>query len=132
MAETNTTLSSNCSPIKNKLKNKRCGLLGTLSKILKVSKHLVKKNHRSLRYNSFVVVQLPGHVQLFGTPWTSAHQAFLSFSITWSLFKLMSIELVMPSKVNQYTSIKKKKGVSSCELFVLPTCPDWKTYEHTL
>ena len=31
------------------------------------------------------------------TPWTAAHQASLSFTISWSLFKLMSIELVMPS-----------------------------------
>ena len=31
------------------------------------------------------------------TPWTTAHQASLSFTISWSLFKFMSIELVMPS-----------------------------------
>ena len=31
------------------------------------------------------------------TPWTSAPQASLSFTISWSLFKLMSIESVMPS-----------------------------------
>ena len=31
------------------------------------------------------------------TPWTAAHQASLSFIISWSLFKVMSIELVMPS-----------------------------------
>ena len=31
------------------------------------------------------------------TPWTAAHQASLSFAISWSLFKLMSTELVMPS-----------------------------------
>ena len=36
-------------------------------------------------------------VRLFATPWTTAHQAFLSFNISWSLLKLMSIELVMPS-----------------------------------
>ena len=30
-------------------------------------------------------------------PWTAAHQASLSFTITQSLFKLMSIESVMPS-----------------------------------
>ena len=33
----------------------------------------------------------------FATPWTAAHQASLSFTISWSLPKLMSIELVMPS-----------------------------------
>ena len=31
------------------------------------------------------------------TPWTAAHQASLSFTISQSLLKLMSIELVIPS-----------------------------------
>ena len=35
--------------------------------------------------------------QLLVTPWTAARQASLSFSISRSLLKLMSIELVMPS-----------------------------------
>ena len=30
------------------------------------------------------------------TPWTAAHQAFLSITNTWVLLKFMSIELVMP------------------------------------
>ena len=45
----------------------------------------------------FVVVQLSGRVRLFATPWTAARQASLSFAISWSLLKLMSIESVMPS-----------------------------------
>ena len=36
-------------------------------------------------------------VRLFVTPWTALHQASLSFTISQSLLKLMSIELVMPS-----------------------------------
>ena len=36
-------------------------------------------------------------MSLFATPWTAAHQASLSISNSRSLFKLMSIELVMPS-----------------------------------
>ena len=36
-------------------------------------------------------------VRLFVTPWTAAHQASLSITNSWSLFKLMSIESVMPS-----------------------------------
>ena len=43
------------------------------------------------------VVQLLSHVQLFLTPWTAPCQASLSFTISWSLFKLMSIKSVMPS-----------------------------------
>ena len=37
------------------------------------------------------------HIQLFATPWTVACQAFLSFTVSQSLLKLMSIESVMPS-----------------------------------
>ena len=37
------------------------------------------------------------HVQLFVTPWTAAHLASLSITNSWSLPKLTSIELVMPS-----------------------------------
>ena len=36
-------------------------------------------------------------VWLFVTPWTTALQASLSFTISWSLLKLLSIESVMPS-----------------------------------
>ena len=36
-------------------------------------------------------------VQLFVTPWTTARQASLSFTISWILLKFMSTELVMPS-----------------------------------
>ena len=44
-----------------------------------------------------VVVCLFSYVQLFWTPWTAACQASLSFTISWSLLKLMSIESLMPS-----------------------------------
>ena len=47
--------------------------------------------------SNIVVVQSLHCVQLFPTPWTAAHQASLSFTITQSLLKLISIELVMPS-----------------------------------
>jgi len=45
----------------------------------------------------FSSVQSLNHVQLFATPWTAVHQASLSITNSWSLLKLMSIELVMPS-----------------------------------
>ena len=44
-----------------------------------------------------VAVQSLSHAPPFAIPRTAAHQASLSFTIPWSLFKLMSIELVMPS-----------------------------------
>ena len=36
-------------------------------------------------------------VRFYVTPWTAAHQASLSITNSWSLFKLMSIKSVMPS-----------------------------------
>ena len=42
-------------------------------------------------------VQSLSHVWLFETPWTTAHQASLSITNSWSLPKPMSIESVMPS-----------------------------------
>ena len=41
-------------------------------------------------------VQPLSHVQLSEIPWTAAHQASLSITNSWSLLKLMSIELVIP------------------------------------
>ena len=41
-----------------------------------------------------LVAQLLSHVQFFGTPWTAANQASLSFTISQSLLKFMSIEPV--------------------------------------
>ena len=48
-------------------------------------------------YVQFSSVQLLSHVQLFVTPWTATHQSSLSISNSWSLPKLMSIELMVPS-----------------------------------
>ena len=42
-------------------------------------------------------VQSLSRVQLFATPWTAALQDSLSITNSWSLFKQMSIKLVMPS-----------------------------------
>ena len=45
---------------------------------------------RSVQFSHYLLL-------LFATPRTTAHQAFLSITNSWSLLKLMSIELVMPS-----------------------------------
>ena len=52
----------------------------------------LRQCHRSLRS-----VQLLSCVRLFATSWTAARQASLSITNSWSLLKLMFIELVMPS-----------------------------------
>ena len=61
--------------------------------------HLVLVHSSSLLCSIplFSSVQSLSHVWLFVTPWTAARQASLSITNSWSLLKLMSIELVMPS-----------------------------------
>ena len=56
-------------------------------------------------------VQLFSRVQLFATPWITAHQASLSITNSWSSPKLMSIESVMPSN----------HLILRCPLFLLPS-----------
>ena len=46
---------------------------------------------------ALVVVQSLSHVQLFATPWTAACQASLSFTVSQTSLKFMSVELVMLS-----------------------------------
>ena len=48
-------------------------------------------------WTGLVVAWSLSHVQLFVTLWSAACQASLSFTISLSLPKLMSIKLVMPS-----------------------------------
>jgi len=43
------------------------------------------------------IVQSFTHVRLFATLWTAAHQASVSFTVSWRLLKLMPIESTMPS-----------------------------------
>ena len=45
----------------------------------------------------FIVVQLLSCVRLFETPWTAACQTSLSFTISQSLLKFMSIEYILTS-----------------------------------
>ena len=59
----------------------------------------------------FSSVQSISHVWLFVTPWTAACQAFLFITNSWSLLKLMSIELVMPSS----------HLILCCPLLILPS-----------
>ena len=55
------------------------------------------ENVLNLGRSTAAIVQLLSRVPLFATPWTAAHQASLSFTVSRSLFKRMSIESVMPS-----------------------------------
>ena len=58
----------------------------------------IRKTAQSAYLNKIVVVvQSLSPVLHFVTPWTAARQASLSFTISWSLLKLISIESVMPA-----------------------------------
>ena len=52
---------------------------------------------RWLEIRKFSSVQSLSPVQLFATPWITAHQASLSITNSRSLLRLMSIKSVMPS-----------------------------------
>ena len=53
--------------------------------------------HSWFFHSQFSSVQSLSRVPLFVTPWTTARQASLSITNSWSLLKLMSIKSVMPS-----------------------------------
>ena len=72
------------------------GLTGT-SYYLSVSGVFSYLLSNALLVQAPFVVQSLSHVQLFATPWTAAHQASLSLTISLSLPTLVSIESVMPS-----------------------------------
>ena len=59
--------------------------------------HSFLLKHFTLMPCWYVVVQSLSRVWLFATLWTTAHQTSLSFTVSWSFLKLMSIESVMPS-----------------------------------
>ena len=87
-----------CGPISKLIKQKK-------KKKLKETKQNFTSLHRGFYpsgnnyyyYFPLVVVQSLSCVQYFVIPWTVAHQASLSFTISRSLLKLMTIELMMPS-----------------------------------
>ena len=63
--------------------------------------HSPQKRRRRGEERNFVIwllfAQSLSRIQLFGTPWTAACQASLSFTISQTLLKFMSIESVMLS-----------------------------------
>ena len=58
--------------------------------------NIARRNSKNLRY-AYIGVQLVSCFQLFVISWNAVHQASLSFTISRSLLKLMSIESVIPS-----------------------------------
>ena len=64
-------------------------------------------------YLTVVVVFTCSVVSDSVTPWTAASQASLSFTVSWSLVKLMSVELVMPS--NHLILLSLSLALSLCQ-----------------
>ena len=81
------------------------------SKVIYVIYSTYTKKNMICGLNMLVIVQLLSRVWLFVTPWTAAHQAPLSFTISQSLLKFMSVELVM---VHNYL-------IPCCRLLLLPS-----------
>ena len=72
--------------------------------------------------NSLVIYKYHSVAQSWplATPWTAACQTSLSFTISWSFLKLMSIELVMPSN----------HLILCCPLLLLPSIfPSIRVFE---
>ena len=77
--------------------NEKCYLLYHLTKDVAAIKPLMPPQLVNPEGTQFSSVHLLSHVHLSATPWTAARQASLSFTISQSLLKFMSIESVMPS-----------------------------------
>ena len=95
------------SPLENKLTN-------SCQEILEVSaacNHVTLRDEIQKEVSFHFVFQSLSHVRLFVTPWTAAHQASLSFAISQSLLKLMSIESVILSTHH----------ILCCPLLLLPS-----------
>ena len=72
---------------------------------------LLLQSFKECWHFSFAVVQSLSHVLFFVTPWTVAPWTFLSFTISQSLLKLMSVESVRPSN----------HRILCCPLLLLPS-----------
>ena len=73
--------------------------------------HSISQGMPKIASKSPSSVQTLGCVRLSVTPWTTARQASLSITNSWSLLKLMSIESVMPSN----------RLILCCPLLLLPS-----------
>ena len=80
-----------------KMEFKNCQLNSCCIKHLFIVENIIISIKISGKSIVIIIVLSLSHVWLFATSWTVAHQAPLSSTISRSLLKFMSIELVMPS-----------------------------------
>ena len=86
-----------------------------------------------------VVVRSLSCVPFFATAWTAVCQASLSFTISWSLLKLMSIDSVMPSNhlilchpALFLPSFFPSNRVFSSELAHHIRCPKFRSFSYSI
>ena len=85
-------------PVSKSFVKKLSGLtLMIISVLIRVDTFFFSIFRIAKRYLVCFVVQSLNHVRLFATLWTAARQASLSFTLSRSLLKLVSIESGMPS-----------------------------------
>ena len=77
-----------------------------------------------------IIVQSLSHDHLFASPWTAVLQASLSFTISQSLLKLMSIRLVMPS--NHFIHPLTSPSPPASNLFQHQVLFQWLSSSHLL
>ena len=85
----------------------------------------------SIDWGCIVVIQLLSHVLTFVTSWTAARQAPLSSTITWSLFRFISIELVMltiSSSVTRFSCLQSFPAPGSFQMSLFFTSIRWPNY----
>ena len=58
--------------------------------------HYIRENKKGVGMRVRMLLLFSCHVRFFATPWTTAHQASLSFTMSQSLPKFMSIEWLIP------------------------------------
>ena len=78
----------------------------------------------------FVVVQLLSCVRLFAAPWIAAHQASLSFAVSRSLLRFMSVESVMLSNhlILCQPLLLLPSNFSSIRIFSSESALKWSKY----
>ena len=87
------------------------------------SNYVIYCSQPSVNKKSFclasIIVQSLSRVWFFATPWTAGRQAYLSFTISQNLLKLMSVEWVILSN----------HLILCCPLFLLPqSFPAWGSF----
>ena len=120
------------SPVLKTTLQRRCYLLST-AKGTEAQSFLATQPVRK------VIVQLLSLIQLFVIPWTATCQIALSFTISWSLLKFMSIELMMLSNhlilcrpLLLLLSIFPSVSVFSNELALLISWPKYRSLSFSI